>query len=141
METGNEADNKPANEPTNISAPQTQGKAKKKSYPRTRNINLAIRVTEAERGMIEKRMAQTNINNMRAFIVKMAIDGRVIHVELSSVREMVRLLSNATNNINQIAKRANEIGSIYARDISVLQGHYDELWTQAKEILQKLAVL
>jgi hypothetical protein len=36
---------------------------------------------------------------MRAYLLKQAIDGRVIHVELQSVGEMVRLLSNATNNI------------------------------------------
>ena len=64
----------------------------KKEYIRPRNVNLAFRVTEEERAMIEKRMAQTGIKNMRAFIVKMAVDGRVIHVELDSVKEMVRLL-------------------------------------------------
>ena len=67
--------------------------------------------------MIDRRMAQTGIKNRRAYLLKMAVDGRVIHVELESVREMVRLLSNATNNINQIAKRANETGSIYAADL------------------------
>ena len=102
----------------------------KKEYKRPRNINLAFRVTEEEKSMIERRMAQAGIKNMRAFIVKMAIDGRVIHVELDSVSEMVRLLSNATNNINQIAKRANQTGSIYASDIDELRGHYDELWGQ-----------
>ena len=113
----------------------------KRVYPRTRNVHLGLRVSESERAMIEKRMAQTNISNLRAYIVKMAIDGQIIYVELSSVREMVRLLSNATNNINQIAKRANETGSIYAGDITTLQHHYDEIWEQAKEILQKLSEL
>jgi len=73
--------------------------SEKKAYVRPRNVNLAFRVTEEERAMIEKRMAQAGTSNLRAYIVKMAIDGRVIHVELESVREMVRLLSNATNNI------------------------------------------
>ena len=71
----------------------------------------------------------------------MAVDGRVIHVELESVREMVRLLSNATNNINQIAKRANQTGSIYAADLDEIRLRYDELWGQAKTILRKLAEL
>jgi hypothetical protein len=54
---------------------------------------------------------------------------------------MVRLLSNATNNINQIAKRANETGSIFAADLDELNGRYDVIWGQAKTILQKLADL
>lgn len=113
----------------------------KKEYVRPRNVNLALRVTQEEREMIERRMAQTGIKNMRAYIVKMAIDGRVIHVELESVREMVRLLSNATNNINQISKRINETGNIYAADLDDLRGRYDEIWGQTKEILRKLSVL
>jgi len=111
----------------------------KKEYVRPRNVNLSLRVTEEERKMIERRMAQTGIKNMRAFIVKMAIDGNVIHVELESVKEMVRLLSNVSNNINQIARRVNSDGSIYATDIEELRERYDEIWAQAKLILRKLA--
>ena len=116
-------------------------KSDKKSYVRKRNVNLVIKVTQEERDMIDRRMAQSGMTTLRAFIVKMAIDGRVIHVELESVREMVRLLSNATNNINQIARRVNSQGSLYAADMEDLRGRYDELWTQAKEILRKLTKL
>ena len=110
-----------------------------KEYVRPRNVNLAFRVTEEERGMIERRMAQTGMKNMRAYIVKMAIDGRVIHVELESVREMVRLLSNATNNINQMTRRANETGSIYAADLDEINKRFEEIWGQTKTILRKLS--
>jgi len=106
---------------------------------RKRNQNINFRVTEQEREMINKRMAQTGIKSFRAYMLKMAVDGRVIHVELNSVREMVRLLSNATNNINQIAKRANETRSIHAADFDELRKQYDEIWGQAKIILRKLA--
>ena len=113
----------------------------KKGYVRPRNVNLAFRVTGEERTMIEHRMAQTGMKNLRAYIVKMAIDGRVIHVEFESVKEMVRLLSNATNNINQIAKKANETGSIHADDINQLQKRYEEIWGQVKVILRKFSEL
>ncbi len=69
---------------------------------KTRTKQILFRVTEQEREMIERRMAQAGVKNMRAYLLKMAIDGRVIHVELDSVKEMVRLLGNATNNINQV---------------------------------------
>jgi len=112
-----------------------------KPYVRPRNVNLAIKITQEERDMIERRMAQSGMTTIRAFIVKMAVDGRVIHVELESVREMVRLLSNATSNINQISKRTNETGNLYARDVEALRGHIEDIWGQAKEILQKLSKL
>jgi hypothetical protein len=50
-------------------------------------------------------------------MIKQAIDGRAIYVRLDTVNEMVRLLS----------------------DVAVLKDHYDELWTQAKEILRRSA--
>lgn len=108
---------------------------------RSRNISLSFYVNAEEHEMIKRRMAQAGVNNLRAFILKQAIDGRVIHVELKSVNEMCRLLSNATNNINQVAKRINESGNIYSADINDLSDRYDELWTQAREILRKLSAL
>ena len=113
----------------------------KKEYVRPRNVNLAFRVTEEERAMIEKRMNDAGMKNMRAYIVKQAMEGRIIRVELDSVNEMIRLLSNATHNINQIARRINETGSIYAADIDDMNERYDTLWSQTKKILQRLSAL
>ena len=103
-----------------------------------RDIAMTFRVTEEERDMIYQRKSQTNIKCLRAYLLKMAVDGRVIHVELDSVHEMIRLLSNATNNINQISKRLNETGNIYAADIAEIQARQDEIWVQQKEILNSL---
>ena len=100
-------------------------------------INFAV--TEREREMIDQRMALTGMTNRRAYLLKMALEGQVVRLELDSVKEMVRLLSNATNNINQIAKRANTTGNIYAADLDELRLRYDEIWWQAKEILRKLS--
>lgn len=113
----------------------------KTDYVRPRNVSLAFRVSEKERELIELRMQQAGMKNLRAYIVKQAIDGRVISVELESVNEMVRLLSNATNNINQIARRVNETGNFYAADLEDLSERYDELWGQTKEILRRLSAL
>ena len=123
------------------SGTDTQVKTEKKPYIRPRNVNLSIKITQEERDMIERSMAQTGMATLRAYIVKMAIDGRVIHVELESVREMVRLLSNATNNINQISRAVNQTGNLYAQDVAVLREEVENIWGQTKVILQKLAQL
>jgi hypothetical protein len=108
---------------------------------RKKNIQMLFMVDENERDMIRRRMEQAGIKSLRAYLLKQAIDGHVIQLDLTSVNEMVRLLSNATNNINQIAKRANETGSIYAADIEELRGRYEQLWEQAGNILSKLSKL
>jgi uncharacterized membrane protein YebE (DUF533 family) len=69
---------------------------------RKKNIQLHFMVDEKERAMIQRRMEQAGIKNMTAYLLKQAIDGHVIQLDLTSVNEMVRLLSNATSNINQV---------------------------------------
>jgi SepF-like predicted cell division protein (DUF552 family) len=108
---------------------------------RERNINLAIRVTAKEKELIERRMEQAGIKNLRAYLVKQAVDGYIIQLDLTDVNEMVRLLSNAANNINQIARRANQTGNIYAADIEELRERYNQLGEQVGCILRKLAGL
>lgn len=115
-------------------------KETKKPY-RKRDIFIRFMVDEKERDMIYRRMEQSGIKNLRAYLLKQAIDGEIIHIELDSVKEMCRLLSNATNNLNQIARRVNGNGNLYAEDINDLQERYNELWAQTKVILKKLAAM
>jgi len=105
----------------------------------TRKNNIHFMANNEERDLIEKRMAQAGIKSLRAYLLKMALEGQIVRIELDSVKEMVRLLSNATNNINQIARRANTTGSIYAADLDELRLRYDEIWGQVKLILRKMS--
>ena len=99
-------------------------------------------------GQVAKRQAITNIDRTIVSIKrdmgtgrKIAIDGYIVQLDLSDVKDLVRLLSNATNNLNQIAKRANETRSIYEADIRDLQERYDQLWGAAEGIMLKLSKL
>ena len=78
---------------------------------------------------------------MAAYIRKMAIDGYVIRLDLSDVKEVARLLRINSNNLNQYAKRANETGSIYLEDIKELQRQQEKLWELMKAILQRLSTI
>lgn len=108
---------------------------------RKRSVMLAARVTEDERELIARRMEQAGVRSLRAYLLKMAVDGYVINLDLSDVREMVSLLRRSSNNLNQITKRANETRSIYEADLQDLREHYDRLWEQANRILKGLAKL
>ena len=60
---------------------------------------------------------------------------------MDDIHEMIRLLRNATNNLNQIAKKANSGDGIYGADIADMQAKQDEIWESAKEILARLATI
>ena len=106
---------------------------------RNRNVHFHLWATEEEASLIRERMAATGISGFGAFARKMMIDGYHVNIDLTDVREMVVLLRRCSNNINQIAKRANETRSVYAEDVNDLQRQYDSLWEAAKKILAGLA--
>ena len=54
--------------------------------------------------------------------------GYIIHLDMSDIQEMIRLLRICSNNLNQYARRANETGSIYAADVDDLILLCRRLW-------------
>ena len=108
---------------------------------RVRDVDVHVCFTADEKAKVKQRMADAGIRNMSEFLLKMALNGYVLTLDLSEVREMVRLLSNATNNINQVAKRANETRSVGAADINALKAFVAGVWEQANGILAKLSKL
>ena len=95
--------------------------------------------TEEQAALIHERMASIGVSNLSAYLRKVAIDGYIINLDLSDVREMVSLLRRCSNNLNQYAKRANETGSVYAADIEDLQERFDTLWDTASGIMNALS--
>ena len=106
---------------------------------RKRGNRIVFYLDDQETGLVAEKMKLAGIRNREAYIRKMILDGYVVRVDLSDVRKMVTLLSNATNNLNQIAKRANETRSVYESDIRDIQANYERLWEQTEAILQGLA--
>ena len=108
---------------------------------RRRTILLMFYVTPEERDQIEAKMAQLGTNNMSAYLRKIAIDGYVVQLDLPELREMVSLLRRSSNNLNQLARRANETGRIYPEDLADIRQNQAQLWESAKEILRVLSTL
>ena len=108
---------------------------------RKREIQLKFRVTPQEREMIEAKMAQLGTTNMAAYLRKMAIDGYVVKLELPELRELVSLLRYASNNLNQLTKRAHETGRVYDADLEDIRQNQERLWAAAEKIVAELAAL
>ena len=102
---------------------------------------IRIMLKKGDREKIYEHMGEAGIENMSAFIRKMAIDGYVIHLDLSDVKEVARLLRINANNINQIAKKANETGNIYYSEIKRIQTGQEQIWLMMKAILQRLSTV
>ncbi len=108
---------------------------------RNRPIQVKFRVTPEERKMIDRRMEQAGINNMAAYLRKMAIDGYVVKLELPELRDLISLLRRTSNNFNQIARRVNSTDRIYADDIAEMKNLLEQIWEADNRILEKLAAI
>lgn len=106
-----------------------------------RTYDLHVLFSQEELDMIHQKMANMGIKNRSAFLRKMALDGYIVNLDMDDIHEMIRLLRNTTNNLNQIAKKANSGGTIYGAEISAMLEKQDEVWEASKEILARLAVI
>ena len=108
---------------------------------RKRNVHLHVMVTPDELAAIHERMAEAGISNMGAYIRKMALNGYVLHVDLSDIRELVSLQRRCANNLNQVAIHVNTYGGIYPDEIKALQRDYADLWEPLSDLLKKLSAV
>jgi len=131
-----------ADRPPIISLRQGGNQAMAKSkVERKRTEQIKIWATPDEKALIQKKMALYGTTNMGAFIRKMAIDGYILKLTIPELKEMIRLLGIANNNINQIARSLNTTGRIYETDLEEIRTRIDGLYDYAGKILHSLTKL
>lgn len=108
---------------------------------RHRCVHLHVMVTPEEQALIGERMAKAGVCNLGAYVQKMALNGYVLHVDLSEIRELVSLQRRCANNLNQVAIHVNTYGGIYPDEIKVLQRDYADLWGPLSDLLKKLSAV
>jgi len=108
---------------------------------RRRPIRVVFRLDESEAALLEEKMAEAGIRNREAYIRKMCLDGYVLKLDFSDVRRLIWLLSNASNNLNQIARKLNGGGDFFATDIQILRADYEKLWPPMRDMMKKFSNL
>ena len=111
------------------------------NYTRQRPHQIKLWVSDEELRLIREKKQLANIRNTGAYLRKMAIDGYVINVDITGISETIRLLRYSSNNLNQIARHANETGGVYKNDLEEIQKNYKELWCSLKEILRQVNMI
>lgn len=104
-------------------------------------VRIFVKMTPEEKQKIRERMEEAGFKNLSAYVRKMLLNGYIIKLDLSDVKEVLRLLRISSNNLNQYAKRANETGSIYQADVKELQESQKQILAAVGDILERLATL
>ena len=103
-----------------------------------RLVQHNFKTTESEAGIIRKKMEALGITNESAYMRALALNGYILKLDLPQIREMIRLLSNMTNNLNQIARRLNAQGQMYDTEMEEMLQKQDELWQMMRKLLSIL---
>lgn len=97
----------------------------------SKGIYVKFKPEEVE--ILHNRMKEAGVQNMSAFIRKMALNGYMIIPEWPDLKRMLSLHSRISNNLNQYVKKANETGNIYREDIAELK----EMHIEQTKLLKK----
>ena len=86
-------------------------------------------------------MREAGTTNMGAYLRKMVLDGYILRLDLPELKEMLSQLRYMGNNVNQIAKRANEVGVIDEMDIRGVSKRQERMLEQMARLMEKLSGL
>ena len=98
-------------------------------------------VDDAELALIRQKMSEAGTTNMAAYLRKMAIDGRIVLLDMAEIKTLVSFLRRTSANVNQIARRVNATSRVYENDLAEIQNRLDEVWLALDEVLRKLAAV
>ena len=97
----------------------------------SKGIYVKFKPEEVE--ILHDRMKEAGVQNMSAYIRKMALNGYVIFPEWPDLNRVISLHSKISNNLNQYAKKANEKGKLYEEDIAEIK----EMNKEQTELLKR----
>ena len=103
-----------------------------------RAVHYSFKVTPEEDAIIREKMKAVGIGNQSAFLRAMALNGYLLKLDLQELHRAVSLMGKLGSNVNQIARRLHERGSIYETEIDEIRRSLDELRTILNGILQQL---
>ena len=86
---------------------------------------------------VERRAAALSMKT-GTYIKCISVNGQINYYNIKDVAPIMNALRIIGKNINQIARKANEINSIYADDIDKLKGDYDSICHMLNQFLSTL---
>ena len=103
-----------------------------------RTVHYSFKATPEEDAIIQKKMELAGIKNQSAFIRRIVLGGFILCLDLPELKNATRLMGSLSNNVNQIARRLHEGGSIYETEVDDIVQNQMELKAKMDQILLRL---
>lgn len=88
---------------------------------RERTHRFTLRLSDDENRILEAKMKLNNDPSKSYVLRKLIVESDLYEIDYREFREIATQLAKIGNNINQIAKRANETRRIYQTDIDEIK--------------------
>ena len=105
---------------------------------RTRNYRFDFYLTKEEYELLQKKKELSGLPNMTAYLRQMIIYGICYKIDFEELHKYNWLLSNLSNNLNQIAHQANSSGMTTNPDLKEAKKIMEEVWRLQKSMLSDL---
>jgi len=91
-----------------------------------------FRVDDKEKLLLEKRISKTGMFKER-FLREIALNGEInIYKKDLNLDGIRKEIAKIGNNINQIARKANQVGGITRKDLKDLQKRIEDIWLHVR---------
>lgn len=110
---------------------------KQEAKGRKRNVQINIRISEAEAEQLRKKVEQSGMSQQE-YILSCVLEKQIVNTD--GIKELIPELKRIGNNLNQIAKRCNEGGMLPSE--AEVRKHGEELnkvWQSLRRYLQRRA--
>lgn len=106
---------------------------------RSRSRQVKFWVNEEEYELLQKKMEAASGVNQGAYIRKMILDGYIVNLDIPELKEIIRLLSITSNNVNQMARQLHSTGRIYQQDIGEVEAQLEQNYKMLRKLITKLS--
>ena len=95
-------------------------------------------VDEEELNLINERFKAANVSNRGAYLRKMAIDGFVVNIDTSDIKQLVKEVNAIGRNVNQAVALMNRNGAIGYSDSMTVKAQVNNIWQLLKSTLSNI---
>jgi len=104
---------------------------------RERKNELKIYLSDDEQYIPGQKVKASGMKNKSSFLRHQILYGYVYDIDYSDLREYNVALGRTGNNLNQITKRMNATGNVYASDAEEAKKLMKQVWDTQKAMLSK----
>ncbi|MFW6008562.1 MAG: plasmid mobilization protein [archaeon] len=101
-------------------------------------IRTSLYYDEKDWEKIERNTKKAKCKNTTDYIRKISLEGQINVYDFKDAHNLIYEMNKIGINVNQLAKKANEINNIYEYDIVKLKKEYDDLCHMLSQFLLEL---